>query len=65
MIDTSLLAYWQGQCKAREQARAALPPSWREDPRPQMRTVCEIYIEAMLAMKNAGRSVVAIGEDDR
>jgi hypothetical protein len=64
MIDNRLLAHWQRERTAREQARASLPASWRDDSRPQMREVCETFIEAMLKMKPSSR-IVAIGEDDR
>jgi hypothetical protein len=32
---------------ARERARRALPASWREDPRPEMEEVCELYVELL------------------
>lgn len=64
MIDDTLLEHWQRQRASREQARASLPASWRDDPRPEMNEVCETYIEAMLQMNPSSR-VVAIGEDDR
>jgi len=64
MIDDRLLEHWQRERASREQARAALPASWRDDSRRQMHEVRETYIEAMLQM-NASSRVVAIGEDDR
>lgn len=64
MIDNSLLEHWQRKRAAREQVRAALPASWRDDPRPQMQEVCETYIETMLQI-NASSRVISIGEDDR
>ena len=51
MIDTSLLEHWQQKRASREQARSALPASWRDDPRPQMQEVCETYVEAMLCLR--------------
>jgi hypothetical protein len=45
--------------------RAALPASWRDDPRPRMRETCEIFIESMLQMNRPSRRFVSIGEDDR
>ena len=65
MIDTSLLEHWQRERKARERARASLPASWRDDPRPRMRVACEIFIETMLEMNRASSRVAAIGDDDR
>jgi hypothetical protein len=65
MIDNRLLEYWERERKAREDARAALPASWRDDPRPRMRETCEIFIESMLQMNRPSRRFVSIGEDDR
>jgi hypothetical protein len=63
MIDERLLLHWQFVRKAREQARASLPSSWREDPRPKMDEVREMYIEGMPRMN--GSSPVAAINDDR
>ena len=66
MIDDRLLAHWERERAARDRLRNSLPPSWRNDPRPNMDVVRELYIEAMLRLKQqpAVRSV-AIGDDDR
>ena len=66
MIDDRLLAYWERESDARARLRNQLPASWRNDPRPNMEVVRELYIEAMLRLKQppAGR-LVAIGDDDR
>jgi hypothetical protein len=66
MIDRRLLGHWEREQAARAQLRAALPPSWRNDPRPNMDVVRELYVEAMLRLKSprAERSA-AIGDDDR
>ena len=64
MIDNRLLEHWRRERTVREQARASLPASWRDDSRPRMHEVRETYIEAMLQM-NPPSGVVAIGEDDR
>jgi hypothetical protein len=63
-IDDRLLEHWQRERTAREQARAALPASWRNDPRPQMHDVRETYIEAMLRHNHSSR-LIAINDDDR
>ena len=66
MIDDRLLAHWERQRAARERLRDSLPASWRNDPRPNMDVVRELYIEAMLRLKQEPsiRSI-AIGDDDR
>jgi hypothetical protein len=50
MVDRRLLEHWQRERAAREHLRRSLPASWRDDPRPKMDEVREIYIEAMLRM---------------
>ena len=65
VIDYRLLEQWQRDLAAREVARASLPASWLNDPRPKMRDVCEAYIEGMLQMSNPRGDAVAIGDDDR
>ena len=55
MIDNRLLDHWHRERTARDQARAALPASWRDDPRPKMHEVREAYIEAMLELKRPSR----------
>jgi len=66
MIDDRLLAYWERESAARERLRNSLPASWRNDPRPNMDVVRELYIEAMLRLKQAPTDPpVAIGDDDR
>ncbi|HKN63263.1 MAG TPA: hypothetical protein VJV76_02920 [Gaiellaceae bacterium] len=66
MIDDRLLEYWERESAARARLRNQLPASWRNDPRPNMEVVRELYIEAMLRVKQepAARPV-AIGDDDR
>ena len=66
MIDDRLLEYWERESAARARLRNQLPASWRNDPRPNMDIVRELYIEAMLRVKQepTGRPV-AIGDDDR
>jgi len=66
MIDDRLLDHWERASAARARLRDSLPASWRNDPRPNMEVVRELYIEAMLRLKHEPsiRSV-AIGDDDR
>ncbi len=66
MIDDSLLAYWERESAARARLRKQLPASWRNDPRPNMDVVRELYIEAMLRLKQQPTAQpAAIGDDDR
>jgi hypothetical protein len=65
MVDRRLLQYWERERAARERLRDSLPPSWRDDPRPNMDEVRELYIEAMLRLKQPSIRPVAIGDDDR
>jgi hypothetical protein len=66
MIDDRLLGHWERESAARERIRNSLPASWRNDPRPDMDVVRELYIEAMLRLKQQPSvSPVAIGDDDR
>jgi hypothetical protein len=66
MIDDRLLGHWERERAARARLRDSLPQSWRNDPRPNMDVVRELYIEAMLRLKQepAARPM-AIGDDDR
>jgi hypothetical protein len=65
MIDDRLLGYWERESAARARLRNQLPASWRNDPRPNMDVVRELYIEAMLRLKQPVAQPVAIGDDDR
>jgi hypothetical protein len=66
MIDDRLLKYWERESAARARLRNQLPASWRNDPRPNMDVVRELYIEAMLRLKQQPTEhPVAIGDDDR
>ena len=66
MIDDRLLAYWERESAARARLRNSLPESWRNDPRPNMDVVRELYIEAMLRLKEQpSLRTLAIGDDDR
>jgi hypothetical protein len=66
MIDDRLLAHWERERAARDRLRNSLPSSWRNDPRPNMDVVRELYIEAMLRLKQPPSVLpVAIGDDDR
>jgi hypothetical protein len=57
MIDTRYLEHWQRELTERERLRRSLPESWRNDPRPKMDEVRELYVEGMLQMsrRSAGR----------
>jgi hypothetical protein len=66
MIDDRLLGHWERETAARARLRDSLPASWRNDPRPDMDLVRELYIEAMLRLKQqSSQRPVAIGTDDR
>jgi len=65
MIDSRLLEHWQRERRAREQLRRSLPSTWRNDPRPKMDEVREMYVEAMFRMQGEPARPVAIGDDDR
>jgi hypothetical protein len=66
MIDDRLLTYWERESAARARLRNSLPESWRNDPRPNMDVVRELYIEAMLRLKQSPSvRPLAIGDDDR
>jgi hypothetical protein len=66
MIDDRLLGHWERETAARARLRDSLPASWRNDPRPDMDVVRELYIEAMLRLKQqSAQRPVAIGTDDR
>jgi hypothetical protein len=65
MIDRRLLEHWERECAARARLRESLPASWRNDPRPDMDVVRELYIEAMLRLKQQPVRPAAIGDDDR
>jgi hypothetical protein len=65
MIDNRLLEHWEHESAARARLRESLPASWRNDPRPNMDAVRELYIEAMLRLKEPHVEPVAIGDDDR
>jgi hypothetical protein len=65
MIDDRLLKHWERESAARARLRDSLPASWRDDHRPSMDVVRELYIEAMLRLKDSHLHPVAIGDDDR
>jgi hypothetical protein len=66
MIDDRLLEYWARESSARARLRNQLPASWRNDPRPNMDIVRELYIEAMLRVRQEPSArPAAIGDDDR
>jgi hypothetical protein len=66
MIDDRLLAHWEHESAARARLRESLPSAWRDDPRPNIDVVRELYIEAMLRLKEPSPPrPIAIGDDDR
>jgi hypothetical protein len=66
MIDDRLLDHWERERAARTRLRDSLPASWRNDSRPNMDVVRELYVEAMLRLKQDPTvRPVAIGDDDR
>lgn len=66
MIDDRLLGHWERESAARARLRDQLPASWRNDSRPNMDVVRELYVEAMLRLKQEpSERPVAIGDDDR
>jgi hypothetical protein len=68
MIDDRLLGHWKREQAARSRLRDSLPASWRNDPRPNMDVVRELYIEAMLRLKQPEEPSLrslAIGDGDR
>jgi hypothetical protein len=65
MIDDRLLGHWERESAARARLRDSLPPSWQNDPRPNMEIVRELYIEAMLRLKQPSARPVALVDDDR
>jgi hypothetical protein len=66
MIDDRLQGHWERETAARARIRNSLPASWRNDPRPNMDVVRELYIEAMLRLKQEPTArPAAIGDDDR
>lgn len=52
MLELRLQDHWKRERANRERIRTALPPSWRDDPRPEMLAVCDVYVEAMLRAKH-------------
>ena len=62
-VDNRLLGHWQREQVARKQARAALPARWRNDPRPEMHQVVDVYVELLAAERH--RNVVPLTFEDR
>jgi hypothetical protein len=62
-VDTRLLAHWQREQIARRRAWAALPARWRNDPRPEMNEVVDLYVELLAAERQ--RNVVPLASEDR
>jgi hypothetical protein len=47
-VDTRLKDRWEREQALRAQARRMVPPNWHRDPRPEMRSVCDAFAEAMV-----------------
>ena len=47
-LDTRLRDRWEREQALRAQARLMVPPTWRRDPRPEMRVVVDSFAEAMV-----------------
>ncbi len=62
-VDNRLLSHWQREQLARRQARAALPARWRNDPRPEMHEVVDVYVELLAAERRL--NVVPLAIEDR
>ena len=62
-VDDRLLAHWRREQVARRRARAALPAQWRDDTRPEMREVVDVYVELLAAESRS--NVVPLALEDR
>jgi hypothetical protein len=62
-VDDRLLAHWRREQVARRRARAALPAQWRDDARPEMREVVDVYVELLAAESRS--NVVPLALEDR
>jgi hypothetical protein len=62
-LDTTHLAYWREEQRARRSARAALPARWRNDERPEMELVAETYVESMVSMRRREREASPSADD--
>jgi hypothetical protein len=51
MVDRRLETYWRRERRERERARASLPPSWVNDPRPEMVDVRETFVEGLVDLR--------------
>jgi hypothetical protein len=58
VVDERLLQHWKREQKERERVRAGLPPSWRDDPRPEMDAVRETFVEAIVSMRRPSLKLV-------
>jgi hypothetical protein len=51
VVEERLLQHWKRERTERERVRSGLPPSWRDDPRPEMDAVRETFVEAIVSMR--------------
>jgi hypothetical protein len=63
-VDRSLLSHWNREQAARRRGRKNLPASWRNDTRPEMHAVTDVYVE-MLARIEQQKQLYALTDDDR
>jgi hypothetical protein len=63
-VDRRLLGHWNREQAARHQGRQSLPSSWRDDTRPEMRAVVDVYVEMLARIKHQ-RQLYALTDDDR
>jgi hypothetical protein len=63
-VDRRLLGYWNREQAARRQSRRNLPASWRNDTRPEMQAVTDVYIELLTRIKQQ-KQLYALADDDR
>jgi hypothetical protein len=47
-VDTRLRDRWEREQALQAQARRMVPQKWHRDPRPEMRSVCDTFAEAMV-----------------
>jgi len=64
VVDRRFLGYWNREQAARRHAGKNLPRGWRNDPRPEMHAVTDVYVE-MLARIRQQKRLSALTDDPR